>query len=88
MSSSVMCAMLKKADLENNGYQKKVMSNVVEEPGSNMSNFQVNHVHVKISLLSVVMRFKVLLILDLVNCVLFSCILCFNCVLMIIMHFF
>ena len=46
VSSSVMCAMLKIADLENNGYQKKVISNVVEEPGSNMSNFQVNHIYV------------------------------------------
>lgn len=41
VSSSVMCAMLKKADLENNGYLKNV-SNVVEDPGSNKSNSQAS----------------------------------------------
>ena len=81
VSSSVMCAMLKKADLENNGYQKEVITKVVEEPGSNISNFQAC---CKISLLSVVIRLRVLLLLDLVNRVLLSCRLCFNCVLMII----
>ena len=46
VSSSVMCAMLKKAALENNGYQKKAISDIVQEPGSNMSNFQVSRKHV------------------------------------------
>lgn len=43
-SSSAMCAMLKRADLENNGYKKKIITNVVEEPGSNKTNSQACHV--------------------------------------------
>ena len=48
VSPCVMCAMLKKANLENNGYQKRVISNVVKEPGSNISNFQVCHMCVHV----------------------------------------
>lgn len=47
VSPCVMCAMLKKANLENNGYQKRVISNVVKEPGSNISNFQTVYVYYK-----------------------------------------
>ena len=38
-SSSVMCAMLKKADLENTGFQKEIITKAVEEARSNKSNF-------------------------------------------------
>lgn len=41
-SSSAMCAMLKKADLENNGYKKEVINKEVEEAGSGKSNFQAS----------------------------------------------
>lgn len=40
--SSVMCAMLKKADLENSGFQKEITTKDVKEAGSDKSNFQVS----------------------------------------------
>ena len=45
-SSSGMCAMLKKADLENIGFQKEIITKEVEEAGSNKSNFQASRMFV------------------------------------------
>lgn len=47
-SSSVMCAMLKKADLENSGFQKEITTKDVKEAGSDKSNFQVGCMWLKI----------------------------------------
>lgn len=47
-SSSVMCAKLKRADLENIGFQKEIITKDVQEAGSNKSNFQASRMFVHV----------------------------------------
>ena len=40
--------MLKMADLESNGFQKKIIANVVQEPGSGKTKSQACHVYMHV----------------------------------------
>ena len=47
-SYSAMCAMLKRADLESNGYKKLVITKEVQEEKSGKSNFQASSICVHV----------------------------------------
>ena len=47
-SSSAMCEMLKKADLESKGFQKEIIRKEVEEEGTGESSFQASRVFVHV----------------------------------------